>query len=192
MRQGRFRLPTEPATWTVSPSPHPAVAALLMPNSGVGGLETLCLAQLRPRHPKVATCLDAYLACIPPLNRSREKHDKAGSACLIAAIERRDPTMTITRAFSATTAPRCRRPTFAPFSDALASLLADLPASGPTPSEHIGRDLLRRRPPSPALRAQLPAGRQDVAAARGAHRRGKPRVHHDLRRSGRSRRVLVS
>jgi hypothetical protein len=123
-----FGVPPQVGVWTLSPHPNPPVAALLTPTAGPGGLETLCLEHLRPRHPEVSACLDAYLGCIPKIDRTSEKHDKAGLACLIAAIERRDPTMTLARAFSGRVPTvDVKEPTFAPFAEALSVLLSQVP-----------------------------------------------------------------
>jgi hypothetical protein len=128
-----FGIPSRQTQWTPSPPPHPAVAVMLVPDSGVGGLETLCLKYLRPKHPQISACLDSYWACVPALQRSREKQDKAELACLIAAIERTNPTMTIARAFEGSSPlVDVTDAIFTAFSDSLASLLTDVPAASDT------------------------------------------------------------
>jgi hypothetical protein len=129
-----FGIPSSLEEWTPSPSPHPPMAALFVPSSGTGGLETLCVDHLRPLHIAVSACLDAYLACVPQLSRSREKQHKATLACLVAAIKRENPTMTIANAFSGSSPlVDVTAPIFTPFADAFSVLLAQLPASGPSP-----------------------------------------------------------
>lgn len=122
-----FGAPVAVAQWADSQAPLPPVAALLIPQTSTGSLETLCLRYLRPLHEQVARCLDAYLACIPPHRRSREKQDKAALACLVAAIDRTNPTRALRNddTFSGS-APLIdvTAPLFTPFADALAALLA--------------------------------------------------------------------
>jgi hypothetical protein len=94
-----FAPPISLATWSQSVPPFPPVAILTVPDCDPGGLETLCLAALRPRYAQVATCLDSFQACVPPIQRTAEKRDKAALACFTAAVHPSDPTRTLKRVF---------------------------------------------------------------------------------------------
>ena len=123
-----FGAPAAVGQWTPSPPPLPPVALVLVPIRGKGGLETVCLEYLRSLHADAARCLDAYLACLPPLRRSAEKRDKAALACLTAGIDRSNPTRALKMTFSGTpplidvTDPR-----FTPFATVLGALLGAVP-----------------------------------------------------------------
>ncbi len=123
-----FGKPGEAGEWSASPTPFfPPVSVLLLPHDAAGGLETLCLRFLRARHAQVAKCLDAYLNCIPPQTRGPEKRDKAALACLIAAIDRDNPTHALSNenSFGGTTPLiDVTDPIFTPFAEALRALLA--------------------------------------------------------------------
>jgi hypothetical protein len=120
-----FGAPSKAGEWTASSPPYPPVAVMFVPHSGTVGLESLCLEYLRPKHPAASACLDTFLACVPPVRRSKEKQDKAALACLVAAIEPKDPTMTIARAFSGSSPlVDVTDPIFTPFADALTGILA--------------------------------------------------------------------
>jgi len=132
-----FIAPATHGVWSGAAAGRPSVVILLIPAAGrPGGLETLCRDYLDAAHPKVAQCVTEFLSCIPPLQppRTREKHDKAALACAVAALQRDEPALTLTRAFTG------GRPlvdvlheTFTPFADALAALLALVPMGGAHP-----------------------------------------------------------
>jgi hypothetical protein len=99
-RRVGFDPPPAQNAWSRWIPPLPPVAIVLVPDGDPGGLETLCLTALRPRHPRVASCLDSFLACVPPIPRTAEKRDKAALASFTAAMHPDDPTRTLARLFS--------------------------------------------------------------------------------------------
>lgn len=126
-REAGFGAPAATGKWAESPIPLLPVSTLLLPHDTAGGLETMCLRFLRTRHAKVAECLDDYLSCIPPQTRGPEKQDKAALACLIAAIDRDNPTHALSNenSFGGTTPLiDVTDPIFTPFAEALRALLA--------------------------------------------------------------------
>jgi hypothetical protein len=99
-RQAGFDPPPATNEWSRRVPPLPPGAVLLIPDGVAGGLESVCLNAPRPRHQEVAACLDSFLACVPTIERTAEKRDKAALACITAAAHPSDPTRSVQSVFS--------------------------------------------------------------------------------------------
>ena len=99
---GRFGVPTEPLEVAQSTDGRPALAVMLIPNNGIGALETVCIEELSARIPEVYNAMKIYLSTEPieTCKWKSEKRDKAKLHCMIVATNERNPTMTLQWAFS--------------------------------------------------------------------------------------------
>ncbi len=105
-RAGNFPVPTSLSA-TAFPDPAknagmPAVCIILLPtDTQPGCLETLCVKVLLEQYPWAAPCLNNYLSCdqITAFKWPVEKRDKARYHCLVAAINKDDPSKAVSSAF---------------------------------------------------------------------------------------------
>lgn len=89
----RFIKPTAAFRVTSQPAGHPAVSVALIPDSGLGGLETICAESAFGTKPWLRRCVQTYLSC-GKLNVSEwpsERQGKAAMQCIIAALHKKDP-----------------------------------------------------------------------------------------------------
>ncbi len=123
-----FVAPTACDVLPAAPAGKWPVAIMLVPGeTRPGGLETLCFDAMAGNRPDVASCVDAFFACVRhavPASRTAEKLDKARLACFFAAVLD-DPTKAVRYAFE-TAAPifELREPAFADIATRLRALLA--------------------------------------------------------------------
>ncbi len=83
-------------------SGEPSVFVTLLPDDdSPGALETLAARYLIQQNPWVQRCLDSYLSCgqIEVNKWPAEKRDKAKFHCLVAALNRDDPSKSMSYAF---------------------------------------------------------------------------------------------
>ena len=99
---GRFGVPTKPLEVAQSTDGRPALAVMLVPNNGIGALETVCIEELSARIPEVYDAMKVYLSTEPieTCGWKAEKRDKSKLHCMIAATNESNPTMTLQWAFS--------------------------------------------------------------------------------------------
>jgi hypothetical protein len=79
----------------------PAIAITLLPRDDTpGALESLYAEEIRSRHPGVETCVNAFLRCDPITAYAwpAEKLDKARYECMVAALNKDDPSKAVSRA----------------------------------------------------------------------------------------------
>ncbi len=130
-RAANIAAPDAVGSWSAAMPDLPPVAVLLLPDPDrPGSLETLCLDGLRQKAPEVSRCIDDFLKCIPAHTppRTLEKDHKAALICAVAALDRTEPGMTLSRLFTGS-APLIdvTTPVFDPFAQALATLLQTSP-----------------------------------------------------------------
>jgi hypothetical protein len=83
----------------------PAIAVILIPTEGLGGLETLCIkafSDASKTNQQLVECQKIYFDCGPskPKNWGVEKRDKAAFQCLVAASCKDNPSMSTAWVFS--------------------------------------------------------------------------------------------
>jgi hypothetical protein len=99
---GGFEIPKnllEPAYTKDSPG----ITVMTLPDEETTGcLETLCIRAIIDKNPWIESCLDSFLKCekIEVNTWSAEKKDKARYQCLVAALNKKDPSKTLSYAFN--------------------------------------------------------------------------------------------
>jgi hypothetical protein len=99
---GKFGLP-DAAGHIATSADRPPIAILVVPPSGKGGLETLCVEAIQATYPDHANCMDQFFSCCPTnyvLDWNAESYEKAKLRVMIAATYRPDPSRSTTMVFS--------------------------------------------------------------------------------------------
>lgn len=94
---GEFPLPSAAGQIALGKGGMPSVEVMLVPPSGQGSLETLCVECLKKRWPDVHAAAAAYLTT-PPTDISAwntEKQSKSRFQCMVAGKHKDDPTMSV-------------------------------------------------------------------------------------------------
>lgn len=76
----------------------PAIAITLLPRDDTpGALESLYAEEIQSRHPGVESCVNTFLSCDPITAHTwpEEKRDKARYECMVAALNRDDPSRAV-------------------------------------------------------------------------------------------------
>jgi hypothetical protein len=100
---GNFGIPTQQLTPFPSQNGRPNIGVMLIPRTGRGSLETICVRAMYGKMPRVAWAMRRYLRTSPISVykwKRAEKRSKAKYACLVAATNEDDPTRALRNAFS--------------------------------------------------------------------------------------------
>lgn len=97
---GGFPVPTRPGELVVGTKDYPAIEVMLLPaDDAPGCLETLFAAELARNNPGALECVEALLRC-GPIDAHlwpAEKLDKARFHCLVATLNKGDPSKAASR-----------------------------------------------------------------------------------------------
>ena len=96
-KAGNFPIPSAPMQTAAGSGRMPSIQIMLLPLSGRGSLETLCVQYLKKHQPKIHAAANAYLTT-PPTDISAwntEKQSKSHFQCMVAGTHEDDPTMSV-------------------------------------------------------------------------------------------------